>query len=247
MKTYWFTVAAGEKHLEYFSDLKRSGEAIGIEIHNIADLKIKQNNTYNLHEQMMLKIKKIDGILNAPDGYDRIVFIDADTLLKDVKGIDNENGALKEPWGMGSVPLVAAKGGFIKRWRRRKRLWKKLIKSGFHDFCPGGKLHRQEWNSGVIIGNRKFLEELVIEWKKWWNIILDINDGIFRRDQMSFKYAYKKIAIDKYGFETIKPEFNWIIKKMGFNPHAKIYHRAGISKETQEQYWQDLITELAFR
>jgi hypothetical protein len=142
------------------------------------------------------------------------------------------------------VPLVVKKGGPIKQWIRKKRLWHILKHNGLGEFCPGQKLYKQEWNSGVITGARGFLEELALEWQKWWDIVLDMNDGIFNRDQMSFKYAYKKVAIDKYRFETIQPEYNWIVKKLGKNRYAKIFHRAGISDPKNLLLWGEIKEEL---
>jgi len=232
MKTYWFTIATGKTYQNYFNDLQRSASKWDIHIVNLGDQN-QSNLDFGYNEQKAIKHLKIEGILGAPDTYEKIAYIDADTLIKDLDGINDVNGALKEPWGMGSVPLVAKEGNFINRMLRRKRLWKTLKKNNLEIFCPEGKYYRQEWNSGVIIGKRIFMEELAVAWIKWWDIVLDINDGIFRRDQMSFKYAYKNIAIDKYNYETIPPAYNWILKRMGYAADAKIYHRAGISNQPE--------------
>jgi hypothetical protein len=244
MKTYWFTIAEGEKHLSLYADLKKSAEDIGLELHKIENNEIPRQKSYSSDEQSALKSLKIDGILQAPSEYDRLVYLDADTLIRNIGGIDQQNGALKEPWGMGDVPLVAPSGGLFKQWNRRHQLWRVLKQNGLEEFCPGREHYRQEWNSGVIIGGHKFLEELAIEWRKWWDIVLNINDGIFTRDQMSFKYAYRKIAIDKYGFETIQPAYNWVVKRLGENRHARIFHRAGISDGKNTRLWQKIRQEL---
>jgi hypothetical protein len=244
MNIYWFTVAAGKKHLELFRDLRASAERLGIEIRNIVENSLLQPANCACHEPDWLKRQKIEGLLHAPSGYDKVVYLDADTLIQSLEGIERQNGALKEPWGMGDVPLVSAEGGWLRRHVRKKRLMHLLGQSGLSEFCRGEKYYRQEWNSGVIIGERKFVHDLALEWRKWWDIVTDINDGIFCRDQMSFKYAYKKIALDRYGFESISVEYNWIVKRLGKNRQAKILHRAGIHARRHVRLWQEAKAEL---
>lgn len=244
MKIYWFTIAEGEKYLAFYNDLRKSAERFGIEIINIVDSNAPEQAGDNFLAQGWIKKLKIQGLVNAPSGYDKIVYLDADTLIQDLAGIEQQNGALKEPWGMGVVPFVCQDGGFLKQYARKKRLMRVLRQSGLSEFCKGEKYYRQEWNSGVIIGEKKFVVDLALEWQKWWNIVVDINDGIFCRDQMSFKYAFKKIALDKYGFESIQPEYNWIVKKLGKNKQAKILHRAGIHTKKHVQLWREVKEEL---
>lgn len=239
MKTYYFTIAKGTEYLSQFQDLKKSATKNSVNVINIID-SIEGKDKYGIYEQGSIKIHKINGILNAPSGYDRIVYIDSDTLINNLDGINQENGALKEPWGMGKVPHVVEKGSFFARQKRKSRLFKLLEKNKLDVFCPGGKLYLQEWNSGVIIGDRRFMEELAQEWYKWWLLVQEINDGIFRRDQMSFKYAYKRIAIDKYGYETIDPVYNWIVKRFGYSKYAKIYHKAGGYTADNENTWNTI-------
>jgi hypothetical protein len=244
MKIYWFTIAEGKKYLDFFHDLRESAERVGIEIRNMVGGGLSQPASGAAHEQDWLKRQKIEGLLHAPSGYDKVVYLDADTLIQSLEGIELQNGALKEPWGMGNVPLVCSDGGFLRRHVRKKRLMRMLGQSGLSEFCRGGKYYRQEWNSGVIIGERKFVHDLALEWRKWWDIVTDINDGIFCRDQMSFKYAYKKIAMDQYGFESIPLEYNWIVKRLGKNRQAKILHRAGIQAHRHVRLWQEAKAEL---
>lgn len=244
MNIYWFTVAEGKKYLEFYHDLRESAERLGVEMHNIVDSSLPQQASCAFHEQGWLKRQKIEGLLNAPSGYDKFVYLDADTIIQSLEGIEQQHGALKEPWGMGAVPLVCTAGGFLRQYVRKKRLMRMLKQCGLSEFCPGEKYYRQEWNSGVIIGEKKFVHDLAVEWQKWWDIVADINDGIFCRDQMSFKYAYKRIALDKYGYESIPVEYNWIVKKLGKNRQAKILHRAGIHARRHVRLWQEAKAEL---
>jgi len=46
---------------------------------------------------------------------------------------------------------------------------------------------------------------------------------------------------DKY---LAQPEYSWIVKKLGKNRQAGIFHRAGIYDENNVRFWQEIKEEL---
>lgn len=155
--TYWFSIAVGDRYKRFFADLNRTAGVNGIHIHCLDETSIEAD--------MHPKFLKIKGILAVPGGYDRIAYIDADTLLVNPDGFQYLHGSLKEPWGKGSVPLLTRDPADSVRHARERNLWKVLRRNQLDEFCPGGANHRQEWNSGVITGTRDFMEELAREWE----------------------------------------------------------------------------------
>lgn len=230
MKTYWFSIATPGKYRSFARDLMRSAALRGIEIDILGE------SSRGNHDSKLLKI---EGILNAPTWADHIVFIDADTLIVDPTNIEQHNGVILEPWkhkeGMYTVDCRSKE-------TRRKRLdclWEACKREGIPEGCPGDRFGSVEWNTGVISGHRKFMMDLALEWKRWWNIVLDCNDGKFRRDQLSFKFAYIKIHKKKYGYEDLPRVYNWLIKRWGYPPEAKILHKAGNPNSTLCRRWEE--------
>ncbi|MDJ0707851.1 MAG: hypothetical protein QNJ46_31635 [Leptolyngbyaceae cyanobacterium MO_188.B28] len=226
MKTYWFTIACNPEFELLSQDLQLTAQQHGIEIHVVSDIPKEQSATFKRENILRLKL---ESILNAPSGYDRIAYIDADTLLVDPKGFETLQGSLKEPWRT-KRSLVPGRLDWRQRQRWRQRLWTLLKQERLEEFCPGGKDFKQEWNTGVITGDRIFMEALAQEWRRWWDLILDVCDGYFERDQLSYKFAYTLVARRCYGVETIPQRYNCIVKRMGFQPDACILHRAGLPK-----------------
>ena len=224
MKTYWFTIAMGRPFQALADDLTATCAMHGIELARLPA------DATGPGGSRIAKEHKINGILAAPDGYDRIVYLDADTLLVDPSGFEGVNGAFMQPWGTGGFPSIVGTPDPDENKRRRATVQKALTHAGLHEFMPTGARRRQEWNSGVIVGDRRFMMQLAAEWRKWWDIMLDACDGAFMRDQISFKYAYALVACRRYGFSTIPPEFNCIVKRLGFLQDARILHAAGASQ-----------------
>lgn len=239
MKTYWFTIACNPKFETLSQGLLNTADHHGIKIHrithSIVNSEDKANPFHRESRRNILKLK-IDSILSAPTGYDRIVYVDADTLIVNPNGFERLCGSLKEPWPTGRSP-VPKKASWSQKQLFQRRLWALLKKENLTSFCPGGIDFRQEWNSGVIAGDRQFMEDLATEWARWWDLLLEVCDGYFERDQLSYKFAYTQVARIRYGFETIPKEYNCIVKRMGFLPAAHLLHRAGLSKS--EWGWKE--------
>jgi hypothetical protein len=239
MKTYWFTIACNPTFEALCQGLQSTARHHGIEIHQVTipsrDRQCVNQATPAAEAKRNILRLKIDSILHAPSGYDRMVYLDADTLIVTPVGIDRLQGSLKEPWPTGRSP-VPKTSAWLQSRRWRKRLWALLRKENLESFCPGGADYKQEWNSGVIAGDRKFMEDLAQKWSQWWELMIDICDGRFERDQLSYKFAYTLVARRQYGFETIPKTYNCMVKRMGFLPTANILHRAGLPKG--EQGWR---------
>lgn len=102
MKTYWFTVAVGEEHERYAADLKRCAELCGVQLDVIGGRQFP--NPFHDHPKAL----KIEGILNAPEWADRIVFLDSDIYLIDDRPFLKYNGAMRaekrpEEWQSGAI------------------------------------------------------------------------------------------------------------------------------------------------
>ena len=244
MKTYWFTIVSNPEYEQLYQDLRTTAQHHDIEIHAVTTdpsqvskapvntqlSKSVPASTVKLKpEEERIKRLKIEAILNAPSGYERIVYLDADTLLVDPSTITEINASMKEPWPTQRALLPQQMNWLVNR-RWQQRLWPLLKKEGLETFCPGGTDYRQEWNSGVIVGDRKFMEALAQAWLRWWLLLLDICEGNFERDLISYIFANSQVARHQNGFETISPRYNCIVKRMGFLPDAAILHRAGLPK-----------------
>lgn len=103
MKTYWFTVASGPKYHEIVKTLALSCRKHGIDL-NIVEAPDENGRT--------AKHRKIEGILNAPEGFDRIVFLDADTMILDPEGIDAVSGSWQIPWRMPTEDSIPKRTGY---------------------------------------------------------------------------------------------------------------------------------------
>lgn len=213
MKTYWFTIASGPEYHEIVKTLALSCQKHGIDLHILEACG---------EDGRAAKHRKIDGILNAPEGVERIVFLDADTAVLDPQGIDAVSGSWRMPWRMpteDSIPRGLDVGRYaprLLRFYRNRRL---------EVFCPGGLYEGIEWNSGVIAGSRKAVTELALQWDDMWRAVEDVFDGNFRRDQVSYKLAYWKVFVEKYRCAGLPAAYNWCASYFGINPNAHILHR----------------------
>lgn len=218
MRVYYFTVATPGKYSSFAQDLVRSAANHGMEIHVLGEKTSGGEDA---------KLLKIEGILGAPSWADRVVFIDADMLVVDPEGLERYQGAILEPWRHPEGMYAAEHPDKTVKRTRIERLYRFAAREGLECAIPGGPYAGAEWNSGVIVGNRSFLNDLALEWKKWWSWVLEANDGEFRRDQISFKFAYIKIHKQKYQLEDLPREYNWLVKRWGFKPEARLLHKAG--------------------
>jgi len=223
MKTYWFTVVGGKTKTfqSHAETLAASGR-----LQNI-DIEIVRKPGTDIEEAKMAKAQTI---LDVPAKFDRICFLDADTFVQNATGHELINGSFREPRGKSIKRLAIQRkdeesGTGQERFKRIAELLRTNgLSSLLDETCPYSSA---DWNSGVIVGQYDFMKELAEKWLWWYKIIKTANDGLFRRDQESYKAAYYSTAVMKYDFKTIPEEWNWMIKLRGFNPGANIIHRAG--------------------
>lgn len=231
MKTYWFTIAAGEKYQIHAERLRRSLEMFGI------PLAVIDPGSMNSRDA---KRYKITGILNAPKDCERIVYLDADTIVLDPQNIDGSNGAWRIPWRISinsSLPRELEPRDAADRMNSFYR------KYDLPAFEKNGALQGVEWNSGVIVGQRDVMLELAHEWAIWWDRLLDQFDGHFRRDQISFRIAYSKTFHPH--FDTDLPiKYNWIVSYFGINPSVSILHRTMVRRVPWlEELWEEFVEQ----
>ena len=230
METYWFTIADGDIYQLHAGHLRQSLEAQGV------TLAILPPGPATSKEA---KHRKITGILDAPRSCDRIVYLDADTLALDVDGMEKINGAWQIPW------RIEIQGCLPKKLDPREsaeRLESFYACHGLSMFAKGGSLEGVEWNSGVIVGDRDMMIELAKEWSLWWDRILKLFDGNFRRDQLSFRIAYHNVYLAKGG-ASLPVDYNWIVSYFGMNPNANILHRTMVRKwPWVDETWERIVT-----
>ncbi|HDL86406.1 MAG TPA: hypothetical protein ENH11_08810 [Candidatus Acetothermia bacterium] len=223
MRTYWFTAAGNTKrNPRYATDaelLRRSLERLGEDLDIVGEEATTRESAQYF---------KITGTLNAPTWADRIVYIDADAFAVDISGHEELAGTR---FGRKKSPIfksiVDGRDG-KQNLDRRARLKAAVIEGGLPEFFNGEyKRAHTEWNAGVIMGPADFMKELVECWAKWWKIIKDINNGGWKYDQGSFRYAYFEVALRKYGYEGLPRQWNWDLKNWGLNPKVNVLHRAG--------------------
>ncbi|MBN2535033.1 MAG: hypothetical protein JXB88_19285 [Spirochaetales bacterium] len=231
--TYWFTVASGSTYRSMAGTLSESLKRFHIE------LDILGTDTLN---RMESKYKKIQGIVQAPKDCDRIVFLDADTVVLNPQGIDRVQGAWKIPW------KIPAAGCIPKNLDPRKYIQDLDLfyrQNDLHIFRKGSPYEGIEWNSGVIAGRRDILVELANEWAKWWDRILNVFDGHFRRDQVSFRIAYYHIFKDRYRLDDLPADYNWVVSYHGLNPNANILHRTMVKDlDWLDKGWDTLTRDI---
>lgn len=214
--TYFFTIASGRTHEELADLLVRSALRFGININVIRPTGASA---------MDLKYSKILGILGAPAWAERIVFMDADTVLVNPEGLQVQSGAVLQDY---------VHYAYTRKEPRRVRVLRKLDclarKEGVAELHDGPLMHR-EWNSGVICGPRDMMLYLADRWQWWWQAIKAFWPTV-PRDQISFRYAYLQ-AKKQFGFDDLSPAYNfcYFVEKMRrLSPppqEAKILHWGG--------------------
>jgi hypothetical protein len=232
-KTYWFTVAYGDIYLKSAARLRSNLKRFGINLNIISGSEQKSVDA---------KFQKIKGILTVPKEYNRIVFLDADTAVICPDALNIHDGAWKIPW---DIPISACVPRGLDSDIYQERLLKLYSDEGLHVFLPGGIYEEIEWNSGVIVGQADMMKELALEWHVWWERILQVFDGHFRRDQISFRIAYWKIFIEKYNCSGLPQECNWVVSYFGINPNASVLHRTLVKGyDWIEKGWEKIISSL---
>ncbi len=212
MKTYWFTVAAGEDYQEQAAHLEQSLARRGIRLSVLREKKLAAHEAKHL---------KIEGLLDAPTTCERIVYLDADTLVLEPDGFDAVNGSWRIPW---RIPLDAQVPKKSDPAKFEERVSDFYSSHGLDVFDRGGALCGVEWNSGVIAGDRERIIQLAREWDVWWHRVLDLYDGEFRRDQISYRLAYYSTGLHASA-RPFPTSYNWIASYFGINPNANVVHR----------------------
>ena len=231
--TYWFTVAYGDLYVKSAIQLRNSLKRFGINLNIISGSEQKSVDA---------KFQKIKGILSAPKEYNRIIFLDADTVVICPEELNAHDGAWKIPWTM---PIASCIPKGLDNDIYQERLKKLYSDEGLDVFLPGGIYEQIEWNSGVIAGQADIMKELALEWNIWWERILQIFDNHFRRDQISFRIAYWKIFIEKYNYAGLPQECNWVVSYFGINPNASVLHRTLVKgHDWIEKGWERIISLL---
>ena len=249
MKTYYYTVAIGNKFEKLADILVASGKKVGMDIDIYSP---EYDPSQRVWESRMAKI---NGFRNRPSGYDRACFIDADCLV--LKNFDRIllNGARIEDWSHRERKY--APKGIEKEERKRyiEKLNSTLDKMNLTEMRMDkvGKSCAEEngieycgdfeWNGGFISGSIEFLDELMDEWERWHTIINDVYDGTFIRDQIAFKYTYYLIGYKKWGYRSIAKEFNWTTKMWGLNKDAYVLHECGYVKKHKDG-WGELVKSI---
>lgn len=232
MRTYWFTVAEGSAYQAHAECLKRSLASWEIQLDVL---------TSSSSRGLESKRRKLRGILDAPADCDRIVYLDADTLVLDPRGIEEVNGSWRIPWRMpaeGCIPRSLDPCHWV------ERLEGFYQEHGLSTFAGGGALEGVEWNSGVIVGDRQRLVTLANEWALWWSRIQELFQGRFRRDQVSYRIAYHQLGLDRENTAGLPAEYNWIVSYFGVNPNAHILHRTMVrSVPWLEEEWQQIVAD----
>jgi hypothetical protein len=229
-KTYWFTIASGPRYREHATALVRSLNGQHIDINVLgSDSMVREES----------KFLKIEGILQAPENCDRIVFLDADTIVLNAEGIDSVNGSWQIPW---KIPAEACIPKTLNPTRYIPKLEAFYRQNGLSVFAKGEAFEGIEWNSGVIVGDRQVMIDLANEWRRWWTQINDMFDGHFRRDQVSFRIAYYTVFKSRYQIEDLPCEYNWVASYHGINPNANILHRTMVKQAGWlEKGWNEIL------
>jgi hypothetical protein len=229
-KTYWFTIASGQKYREMVKPLIKS-----LKKHNI-ELNVIGSDSMNRIES---KYQKIVGILESPKECDRIVYLDADTLVLNPSNIENVNGSWLVPW---KIPTDACIPKTLDKNKYINKLEEFYKQNELNIFEKGNKFEGIEWNSGVIAGERHLLIALAKEWAFWWNRVLELFDGHFRRDQVSYRIAYYKVFKHRHQIADLPIEYNWIVSYFGINPNANILHRTMVKNASWiEKEWNSIV------
>jgi hypothetical protein len=212
VKTYFFTIAAGDVYRAHAERLHASLRALGASL----DILVP-----GAPGSMAAKRLKIAGILNAPRDCERIIYLDADTFALDLDGIDAVEGSWRIPWRM---PVESYFPRTLDAHWCAQRLQAFYRTHGLTELDEGGSLEGVEWNSGVIAGSRDAMLVLAEQWGLWWDRVLDLFHGHFRRDQVSYRIAYRKVC-EARGMAALPAEYNWVASYFGVNPNAHILHR----------------------
>jgi hypothetical protein len=223
------TIAVGDKFIGYAKELKKTCEKNGVDL----DIYTEESSDDNFKQSRYMKIR---AIRNAPSGYDKIAFIDADTIMMNPPNLENINGAMVEDWGHRVRKYTPKQFVQEKKDVAYERLNSILDINGIPEMKMGigSKYGDYEWNGGVLVGAPTFLNELCDEWEKWHDIINENNEGIFVRDQISLKYAYYNIGVKKYGYISIPREYNWWVKKWGVNYDSVLIHENGLNRKRKQ-------------
>jgi hypothetical protein len=229
-KTYWFTIATGQKYREMVKPLIMSLKKHHIELNVIGSDSMNRIET---------KYQKITGILESPVDCDRIVYLDADTLVLNPVGIENMNGSWQVPW---KIPAEACIPKNLDKNKYINKLEEFYRQNNLSVFRNDGEFEGIEWNSGVIAGERQILVELAKEWAFWWDRILELFDGHFRRDQVSYRIAYYKVFKLRNEIPDLPIEYNWVVSYFGINPNANILHRTMLKNvDWIEKDWNSIV------
>jgi len=230
MTTYWFTVASGELYQRHAERLRRSLAAHEIELHVHSCDRIGRQAKHG----------KIEGILSVPREYQRIVYLDADTLVLDPGRLAQMTGSWRIPWRIPSEESVPKDVDVL---RAVQRLESFFADYGLDTFRRGGSLQGVEWNSGVISGEREPMIALAHAWDCWWHRLLDLFDGRFRRDQVSYRLAYNEV-LNGRDEDGLPPTYNWIVSYFGLNPNAHVLHRTMVrGVPWLETDWEALVAK----
>jgi hypothetical protein len=206
MKTYWFTVAVGDKFARQAGDLVQSGRR-----HDITVDVLDGNVERVLHPHP--KSLKIQGILNAPAWADRIVFLDSDTLILDPTGHDETVGSVLETWTRPDTRMVGNRANAAR--------YARMIQKHYPEFDTHHARNRS-WNSGVIMGNRDAMMALAENWRVAWKRVCACTGGTLHRDQASYRIAYHQTGLPELG-----RSWNWILKRWGVRDDVNIIHAGG--------------------
>jgi hypothetical protein len=233
-KSYWFTIASGLQYKKHAANLVRSLEDQGISLDILGSDSMTREAS---------KFLKIEGILRAPKDYDRIIFLDADTIVLSADGIDTVNGSWQIPW---RIPVGASIPKTLDPVSYLPKIEEFYLKYGLDVFLKGKAFEGIEWNSGVIVGDRRIMVDLANEWRYWWSRINELFDGHFRRDQVSFRIAYYNVFKSKYKMEDLPCGYNWVASYHGLNPNANILHRTMVHHaEWLEKGWNEIVEKIS--
>lgn len=232
--TYWFTIAAGDAYRAMAVQLAESLQMHGIDLHVLG---------HNSMDRVEAKHLKIEGILSAPSSCGRVVYLDADTLVLNPEGIGRVNGSWRIPWRISAADCIPKD---LDGDRYSDKLAAFYRNKDLAAFSAGGGYDGVEWNSGVIVGDREWLVTLAQEWQYWWDRTLELFDGQFRRDQLSYRIAYYRTC-ERTGRRVDLPAaYNWVASYFGINPNANILHRTMVKNQSWlDEDWNVIAARLA--
>lgn len=236
MSEYWFTVAGGPNKKTCSRNaekmVQRAAE-LGVTMHVLGG---------DTRTREAAQMWKIWGILQAPPGCSRIYYFDADTFPFDLMGHEHVNGSCPELQSMNLANVFTRRMRGAEAKQQLNGLTELLRKEGMGDYlkeCPDA-----EWNGGVLMGDAVFMRELATEWLRWWKLIKEFNGGEWVRDQASYRFAYYRVAVKKYGLEGLPDSWNWIVKKKGFRPDINVMHMAGKPSGLTREYWDRVVSDV---